>query len=107
MPFNWIIVGFALAALALDKLSIFDDETANYVNVPVYQPSTELKPPSRTSTSVQPNRELHSSRQSPSTSGNPRRQPAAENAFDDKGAPHKYPAVNQVVLGAMVVPADY
>ncbi|PSU35827.1 hypothetical protein [Photobacterium lutimaris] len=102
MPFNFIIIGFALAALALDKLSIFDDDTADYVNVPIYQVNSNAdKTPERTLANkakvVYPAETL-----------------SPRNSIDEydammtpNGTPHASLNVKQVVLGGMVVPTDY
>ncbi|MCQ1059697.1 hypothetical protein ACQKPX_11140 [Photobacterium sp. DNB23_23_1] len=99
MPFNYIIIGFALVALALDKLSIFDDDTADYVNVPTYQvsshfdntPEETLENESKVSYPVEPVLPQNSI-----------------DGYDAMMAPHATPNTSlnmkQVVLGGMAVP---
>ncbi|MGF1734798.1 hypothetical protein [Photobacterium satsumensis] len=102
MPFNYIIIGFAFAALALDKLSIFDDDTADYVNVPTYQLNSHLD---KTPDLASENKRNVSYPVEPIS---PR------NSIDEydammtpSGTPHASLNVKQVVLGGMVVPSDY
>ncbi|MGR5063089.1 hypothetical protein [Photobacterium sp. DNB22_13_2] len=102
MPFNFIIIGFALAALALDKLSIFDDDTADYVNVPTYHVNSTVD---KTPELASENKRKVSYPVEPLS---PR------NSIDEydammtpSGAPHASLNVKQVVLGGMVVPANY
>ena len=104
MPFNYIIIGFALAALALDKLSIFDDDTADYVNVPTYQPEPEFGKLSAPNSPAEAKRTVSY----PVDPLSPRQSIDEYDAMMTPSAtPHASLNAKQVVLGGMVVPADY
>ncbi|MBC7003294.1 hypothetical protein BIZ37_12055 [Photobacterium sp. BZF1] len=104
MHFNFIIIGFALAALALDKLSIFDDDTADYVNVPTYQVNPDFSKTSAPTTTVEAKRKVSY----PVEPISPRVSIDEYDAMMTPSAtPHASLNVKQVVLGGMVVPADY
>ncbi|KHT62831.1 hypothetical protein RJ45_15135 [Photobacterium gaetbulicola] len=104
MPVNLIIIGFALAVLALDKLSIFDDDTADYVNVPTNQPSAELVEKYEEPTVTKVNARVSY----PVAPVSPRHSIDEYDAMMTPNAtPHASLNVKQVVLGGMVVPADY
>ncbi|WEM45409.1 hypothetical protein PTW35_20220 (plasmid) [Photobacterium sp. DA100] len=104
MPVNFIIIGFALAALALDKLSIFDDDTADYVNVPTYQSSAELADKTKEPTVTNINARVSY----PVAPVSPRQSIDEYDAMMTPSAtPHASLNVKQVVLGGLVVPADY
>ena len=108
MHFNFIVIGFALAAVALDKLSIFDDDTADYVNVPTYQTNTEFaQNPAQIAESTATG-EMKRKVSYPVEPISPRHSIDEYDAMMTPSAtPHASLNVKQVVLGGMVVPADY
>ncbi|WP_299021086.1 hypothetical protein [uncultured Photobacterium sp.] len=105
MQFNLIIVLFAFAALALDKLSMFDDKPERYVNAPVdispsLGPSMERVNAQSTSTKKQPvvNKQV-ANKQALSVPG--------ESNSADQYEQKMFPTMHQVVLGSVVVPVEY
>ncbi|PSW15588.1 hypothetical protein C9J01_00800 [Photobacterium rosenbergii] len=109
MHFNFIIIGFALAALALDKLSIFDDDTSDYVNVPTYQVNPDFSKTSAPTAKAETERKASYPVEPISARDiSPRHSIDEYDAMMTPSAtPHASLNVKQVVLGGMVVPADY
>lgn len=105
MQFNLIIVLFALAALALDKFSMFDDKSERYVNAPVdisssLVASTDRSNVQSSSAKNQPvvNQQVANRKEMTVT-----RETNSADHFEQK----MFPTRHQVVLGSVVVPFEH
>ncbi|PSW22049.1 hypothetical protein C9I98_01945 [Photobacterium sanctipauli] len=90
MQLNLIVMIFALGIVAVDKLSWFDDSVTEYANVPQFEPSIVFMD------------EQHEKAVVPDT----------KVALHEKKLAEYYeqsmsPAIKKVVLGNLVVPAEY
>lgn len=100
MQFNLIIVLFALAALALDKFSMFDDKSERYVNAPVDISSSLVASTDRSNvqSSSAKNQPVANRKEMTVT-----RETNSADHFEQK----MFPTRHQVVLGSVVVPFEH